>query len=121
VSGGWPGSSRRCRFLGRIRRLDEALEQTPDEIEALHRVRRALRRLRYAREWLGGKTRIFAELQETFGAVGDLSVALRLAQACPSKRPLAPYRKTLLAELETARVAALARWREVKRRLLRGR
>src|SRR5688500_9905653 len=40
-------------LVQRMRRLDAALEQTPDDLEALHRVRRQLRRQRYAREWIG--------------------------------------------------------------------
>jgi CHAD domain-containing protein len=102
----------------RLRRLDQALERTPDDLEALHRVRRQLRRLRYAREWVGAKTKVFEELQDTFGAVGVLSVALRLAEAGPATPAMAAHTAKLGSELEAVRQTALARWRDVRRRVM---
>jgi CHAD domain-containing protein len=39
---------------------------------ALHRLRRSLRRVRYAREWLGTDTSELANEQDRLGAVCDL-------------------------------------------------
>jgi len=64
-----------------LRRLERRLENLGDALrdrdgEALHRLRRTLRRVRYAREWLGLDTSQLAAKQESLGAVCDL-LALR--------------------------------------------
>ena len=58
----------------RMEKLGSALQDRDGE--ALHRLRRTLRRVRYAREWLGLDTSELAEKQETLGAMCDL-LALR--------------------------------------------
>jgi len=54
------------------------------ELPALHHahaLRRALRKLRYAREWAGLDTRGLAEAQDRFGALSDQTLLLRCALA----------------------------------------
>ena len=69
-----PRRSQAKRALPRLeRKLDELRASRPrSDGEALHRMRRALRRVRYAREWLGLDTADLAQEQERLGAVCDL-------------------------------------------------
>ena len=60
-----------------VERFEKKLEGQRDELEAadgeaLHRLRRSLRRLRYAREWLGQDTAELGYEQERLGAACDL-------------------------------------------------
>lgn len=73
-----PRRSRARRSLARLERKLEKLRERlpPGDGEALHRLRRALRRVRYAREWLGLDTAELSEEQERLGAMCDL-LALR--------------------------------------------
>lgn len=65
------------RMRKRLARRLKALRDTPSP-EALHAYRRALRRLRYAKEFLGLSTREERRLQEELGALQDLGVLLGL-------------------------------------------
>lgn len=67
------------RFERRVWRRAVAWLQE-DTLEALHGLRRALRRLRYAREWLEQDTGDLKQLQEALGQVGDLSFTLAYLQ-----------------------------------------
>lgn len=78
----WAVSSpRRSRAKRVLPKLERAWEKRRDRLrkgdgEAIHRLRRALRRVRYAREWLGLDTAEVAAEQEQLGALCDL-LALR--------------------------------------------
>lgn len=65
------------RIGKRLARRLKALRDTPSP-EALHAYRRALRRLRYAKEFLGLSTREERKFQEELGALQDLGVLLGL-------------------------------------------
>jgi CHAD domain-containing protein len=74
------------------RRLARALRRRASA-DDWHALRRALRRLRFAREWLGRDGRPLARLQDELGALNDAVVALELLCECPvaaqSDRPRA--------------------------------
>jgi CHAD domain-containing protein len=72
---------------------------SPDP-EALHRVRRRLRPIRYALEWLGRGAKPIVEVQDSLGELGDLVVTHRLTVAWGGD----PDRAAFLEE-ELARVA----------------
>jgi len=97
------------RFVRQAKRkAEEWLNQ--DSIESLHALRRALRRLRYAREWLGLDSRAIKALQETFGQVGDLAFTLRYLGDFEAQGGQVPVYKERLEKrlgraLEAARVA----------------
>lgn len=59
------------RFRARIERAALKLERAPEKIETLHRLRRAVRRMRYALEWLGDDPRALKELQEELGELNN--------------------------------------------------
>lgn len=71
---------RRARKL--VARLEARLAgtQLTAETEALHRLRRKLRTLRYAREWLGLDAAALAEDQQWLGSLCDLFALERLAK-----------------------------------------
>lgn len=63
------------------RRLEELRASLPEgDGAALHRLRRTLRRVRYAREWLGHDTAELAAEQELLGAMCDLLALQAFAQ-----------------------------------------
>jgi CHAD domain-containing protein len=71
------------RFRARVERAGARLEHTledsegPEDIRALHRLRRAVRRLRYALEWLGEDARAVKALQDELGLLNDLAQLMR--------------------------------------------
>jgi len=101
------------RFERRLRRRAATWAQE-DTLEALHGVRRALRRLRYAREWLGHDADDLKRLQDALGQVGDLSLALsHLRRFEQQGGRLAPsYGKRLEDSLRQAVEQAKRDWRE---------
>lgn len=104
------------RFKQRVER-NEAAWQQHNTLEALHALRRALRRLRYAREWLELDTEAIKELQESFGQVGDWSFILGYVaafKATGGKIPLA-YQQRLRLQLELAQQQADFSWQQRKR------
>ncbi|GEM87099.1 CHAD domain-containing protein [Meiothermus granaticius] len=80
--------------------------------ETLHALRRALRKLRYAREWLGLSTEGVKKLQEALGAVGDLTFILHYLTLfeAGSTAALPRFRRQLEAGLEKALNSAQAAW-----------
>ncbi|MEW5743287.1 MAG: CHAD domain-containing protein [Myxococcota bacterium] len=69
-------------FADRVRKaLDVAIhaKQSPEaRVDAIHALRRALRRLRYARDWLDEDSRVLKDLQDALGAMCDLTALSRL-------------------------------------------
>lgn len=99
------------RFTRQVERKAQAWRSL-DSVESLHALRRALRRLRYAREWLGQDSQAVKELQEVFGQVGDLSFTLGYMTAYEAEggRSLGAYKEQLEAQLAEALEAARAAW-----------
>lgn len=86
--------------------------QHQDSIESLHALRRALRRLRYAQEWLGQNSQTAKEMQAVFGQVGDLGFTLRYLSAYQSEGGRLPraYKDQLEAQLTEALKTAKQAW-----------
>ncbi len=106
------------RFVRQVERKAEEW-QSQESLEHLHALRRALRRLRYAREWLEQDSQPIKLLQEAFGRVGDLSFTLRYLAAYESEggRGVAVYKRQLEAQLQGALEAAREAWRAHQARL----
>jgi CHAD domain-containing protein len=100
---------RRARVLGEPR---GDARTAPGARESLHSLRRALRQLRYAREWLGLPTGDLSPWQQRLGELNDLDQFARRLAACPEAGALVELR----ADVE-ARVRAAER---LARRSLRG-
>ena len=93
----------------RLERAGEALGDDPT-LEALHRVRRRLRRLRYGYEWLGEKRPDLEELQAAFGELNDLAIAHRRLVASGIAPPGDARRARIEQGLEQQRAAAVEAW-----------
>jgi CHAD domain-containing protein len=94
---------------GRGRRLRRG------RVKALHRLRRAVRRLRFALEWTGAEVPRIVELQDALGAVCDHAVALRRLEkgadaSAAGKRRLVGLERAL----SRGRRHALRVWREAR-------
>ena len=104
------------RFQRELRACDRAWSHGPSSgtqaLEHVHALRRALRRLRYARAWLGKKDRGLAALQETLGAVADLGLEQRVAGefALQGGTWRAADRRRLEAAIGHSLAAARAEW-----------
>lgn len=81
------------------RRRAVASPVSVESLEALHALRRALRRARYAREWLGAGAKGLAAEQEQLGALCDL---------CALRRLLARYAPGAVPQVEVGIGRALA-------------
>lgn len=105
--------ARLSRFERRLRRRAATWAQE-DTLEALHGVRRALRRLRYAREWLGHDTDDLKRLQDALGQVGDLSFTLTYLQRFEQQggKVASSHRRRLEGRLQQAIEQARQSWRE---------
>jgi len=101
------------RFIQQVERRADAWH-SEDTIENLHALRRALRRLRYAREWLGHNSNTVKALQEIFGRVGDLSFILDYLQAFEAEggQPPSRYRSRLEVDLSEALIEAQKAWEQ---------
>lgn len=90
-------------FLQQAQRRYEKWQHHRD-FEHLHALRRALRRLRYAREWLGMNTEAIQGLQEVLGRVGDLHFTLGYLEAFEAvgTQALPLFKKRLEAQLNQA-------------------
>jgi len=80
--------------------------------EAIHRVRRVVRRVRYALEWLGRKSRGLKALQDDLGRLNDTAVAIAEFERSPYAAQFAECRADLARELQLAFDDARAAWRE---------
>ena len=102
------------RARKRLRRLQECLEarflelRAEPSLERLHAYRRALRRVRYAKEFLGLSTKRERALQEVLGEFNDLEVLWRLLVAYVQSRrdeETTPF----MREVEGMRLLAFSR------------
>lgn len=103
-------AARLPRFARRAQRRGERMLADPSDIDGFHRLRKGLRRLRYAREWLGLEVRGLKVLQQSLGALHDVSVALELLQEWPGRDGAPGVRELLLGRFEKLRARSLLRW-----------
>jgi CHAD domain-containing protein len=109
------------KFERRVARASAALERSPEDPVALHRLRRGLRRMRYALEWLGKDASALKKFQEDLGELNDLAVMLRREHRVPSASECAGQpahmngdagaSELLQQEIEVRRNRFLSDWR----------
>lgn len=80
-------------------------------VKQLHRLRRDLRKLRYAREWLAHDASSLSKAQDAAGTVVDAKIALQLSGGDGEQA----FRSRKRNELHLARAAARKKWRAVRR------
>lgn len=98
-----PAKTQLERFEQRVLQRARIWKQR-QEIEDMHALRRALRRLRFAREFLQEPTKDLVQLQEALGQVNDLAVRLAWLNRfeLAGHRPTVRYRQHLQEQLEAA-------------------
>jgi CHAD domain-containing protein len=83
-------------------------------VQALHRLRCAVRRLRFGLEWMGAEVRQTVELQEAIGVACDHAVALRQLGRKPAAKAGEGHRAKIEQALRRSRRDALRAWRRTR-------
>jgi CHAD domain-containing protein len=99
-------------ILKSVLKRGRAVDQASADTEALHRLRRGLRRLRFSLEWIGEDARELVELQDAFGELNDRAVLLRWLGEYPDADGTAAWRAEVFEELDRKRIAVVQVWRE---------
>lgn len=105
------------RLKRRVMRAGDRLDESEGEEVALHRLRRRVRRLRYALEWMGADAAELRGLQEHLGGMNDLSVELAHLQVRAGDHALNGRRESVRRELLERRELALEAWRTLRPRI----
>jgi CHAD domain-containing protein len=110
------------RLKRRVSRAGDRLngpddEQPEDRERALHRLRRRVRRLRYALDWLGADTADLRDLQEHLGELNNLAVEREKLATRAGDRALDGRRKSVENEMDERRERALEAWRALRPRI----
>lgn len=99
------------RCVERVLRRGDALAALPaPHDEDFHRLRRALRKLRYALEWLGADAGPVRALQASFGDLNDLATELRVLEETGAAAVVPAHAAALRVRLDGCRRDALAAW-----------
>jgi CHAD domain-containing protein len=86
----------------------------PDDTRALHGLRRAVRRVRFAIEWQGARRKQLVKLQSALGDVADLTAALRHLEHPQLETVADAYRRELEHDLLRKVRRAHGRWRRTR-------
>lgn len=111
----FPAERGRAYVKRERRKVEErgrAIEREDADVADMHRLRRATRRLRYAREALGLGVRRIKALQDELGRLNDAAVALAHLDHCPHAPEFGELRAALGDEVRQAFEDAQAAWRE---------
>ncbi|MFW5920468.1 MAG: CHAD domain-containing protein [Polyangiales bacterium] len=84
------------------------------ELEDLHRLRRGVRRLRYALEWLDENAKPVKKVQDALGELGDVRATFELLDEFPRASELEAYRRELWEHALGCRGRALEAWQAVE-------
>lgn len=98
-----------ARLRKRAAKAGRGLERA--DAHAWHGLRRRLRRLRYALDWVDGESKAVEALQEELGELNNLAVGRSLLEACPVHEISRDEERALNEAYEAQRVRALAAWR----------
>lgn len=119
-----PASRRRARREARALvatavRLGRAVEGRGATLDDIHALRRSLRRVRYALEWLGRPAEPLVAAQDDLGELNDAWVALRLLDAYgASERDLVAVRARIEGRIDDGCRRAKAVWSALRDGLL---
>ena len=111
------------RFRDRVRRRGEGVDRAPHDDEVIHGLRRAVRKLRYALDWVDAADPRLKELQTTLGDLNDTAVEVRVLEGSGLAAAHREHTTSLHHRLDVRRRAALeawARFRELPREDGRG-
>lgn len=98
-------------YAKKARKRGKRLEKQGAHLEDYHRLRRVLRRLRFALEWLEIKPKPLKALQTAFGDLNDRAIALDYLDRCEGKEAIPEeYVQKLEEDLEKHRLRAREAW-----------
>lgn len=100
----------------RVLRRARAAKRHGHDLDSLHRLRCAVRRLRFALEWLGSETADLVKVQDLLGEACDFSVALQSLGRRRGRR-VRRYREELVRARRRAEHEARIAFRHVRPRL----
>lgn len=89
------------------------------DLEALHELRRALRRWRYALEWTGERSKPIVRLQDELGEIGDLALVLELLDRPERPIGLDGHRNHVRSEVDRRARRFAKRWKKRRKKLKR--
>jgi CHAD domain-containing protein len=101
----------------RVQRAGDRLEDDAEQNPALHRLRRRVRRLRYALEWMGADAGDLRTLQGHLGTLNDLAVEHARLAARAGDPALESRRLAVEREIEEHRASALEAWKAIRPRI----
>jgi CHAD domain-containing protein len=110
----------RARLVKRGERAERAkgAQGAQGAVDELHALRRALRRLRYAYEWLGSDSKPVRKLQDELGALNDAVIALRYLDESQAHRGAEEYRARLEGEVAQRARTSLEAWTGSRKAIL---
>ncbi len=98
----------------RVAKLATVLDEQEPELDELHRLRRAIRRLRYALEWLGDDAKPVKRVQEALGELGDVRATFELLEEFPEAGDLGDFQRELWARVHSGHHKARKAWRKAR-------
>jgi CHAD domain-containing protein len=98
----------------RTLRAGKRLDHREKHLGEVHRLRRAVRRLRYVLEWIADAPKELAALQNELGALNDLVIMERLLADRPSEDGIAADRAVVEKELEAHRTRVPELWDDAR-------
>jgi len=107
------------RWQTRLRRRGDALDWSAAPEGDLHAFRRAVRRLRYAREWIGAPDAAIKELSEDLGQLNDLFVLRELLSGGELPVQGAPRPEEVVERIRAQRERFASSWSDHARALRR--
>ncbi len=106
------------RLRERLVERGERAERAEGAVDELHALRRALRRLRYAYEWLGSDSKTVRRLQDELGALNDAVIALEHLGASEEHPDAAEFRAQLESDVARRARASLEAWQDSRNAIL---
>ena len=105
------------RALAKVAERGAEVASQLDDLEALHALRRAIRGLRFALEWLDERAPFLVELQDAFGELNDTAVLVGLLHQFLDADPA--FVRATDADLARARKAAVKAWNNAEPDLMK--
>ena len=102
------------KIIAMVLKRGGAVDEASADTEALHDLRRALRRLRFSLDWLGQETGQLTKLQDAFGELNDRAVLMRWLDDVPEPESIAAWRAELLEQRDRKRIGAVQTWRQAE-------
>ena len=104
-----------AREQARTLRAGKRLRKREKDLAQVHRLRRAVRRLRYVLEWISDAPEDLASLQSDLGALNDLAITDRMLAGRAGEDGIAADRALVEQELEEQREKIEDTWSDARK------